>query len=314
MQTKITSKKFTTYTDMSKSAINWEHQCSYTLLSYAFEGEHHVIEFPNMQLSYSSRRGGFMHDAISPKDSISIALIQDCRDKACFDKFKLHKGMILFFDDSKAFNYMSSGEIKTTIISISKYDFELSNILGKYIIDINNKLSNSLDTILDNFLDNQITMNLDKFEREIFNILEDLIKKEVPQNSKLTEGEEIALSIRDQVYHHMDGKINIKTFANQYKVTEQTIQNSFKSLFGFTPKKFLQLLKLNLVHHDLQKHNSKDITVSRVASKWGFTHMGRFSQEYTKLFQENPSYTLKSSEYIRGNMIKSCTSRQEEME
>jgi AraC-like DNA-binding protein len=267
-----------------------------------------------MQLSYSSRRGGFMHDAISPKDSISIAIIQECKSTACFDKFKLDKGMILFFDDTKAFNYMSKGEIKTTIISISKNYFDLSHLLGKYIIDRDNNLSNSLNLTLDTFLDKNITMDLYEFEKNIFYILNNLIEIEIPQISTLTRGEEIALSIRDQVYHHMDGKINIQTFAKQYKVSENTIQNSFKSLFGFTPKKFLQLLKLNLVHYDLQKYTDKEITVSRIASKWGFTHIGRFSQEYTKLFGENPSKTLKSLAYIRGDMIKSCTSRKEEME
>jgi hypothetical protein len=51
-----------------------------------------------------------------------------------------------------------------------------------------------------------------------------------------------------------------------------------------------------------------------MALKWGFNHMGRFSQDYTKLFGENPSDTLKSLEYIKGNMISTCISRQEEME
>ena len=112
----------------------------------------------------------------------------------------------------------------------------------------------------------------------------------------------------------MDGKINIESFAKQYKVSVKTLENAFKSLFGFTPKKFLQLLKLNLVHHDLQNADPKTCSVLRIASKWGFTHMGRFSQDYTKLFGENPSDTLKSLEYIKGNMISICTSRQEEIE
>jgi AraC-like DNA-binding protein len=96
-------------------------------------------------------------------------------------------------------------------------------------------------------------------------------------------------------------------------VSEQTLQNAFKSLFGFTPKKFLQLLKLNLVHHDLQNAEPKSTTILTVASKWGFRHMGRFSKEYTILFEENPSFTLQSIEYLQGNMISTCTSRQEEM-
>ena len=310
MKTKITSAKFISYQDMSQSAKNWQHHCAYRLLPNAFHGEHSVIELPNMQLSYSSRKGGFMHDCIPPCNSISIAVIQECSDRACFDRFKLSKGMVLFFDDSKAFNYMSKGYIRVAIISIPKYiyknyDFELSLLLGSYLMDKNYTILTLLESIKDNSKD---------IEDNIVDILGNLIQREPLQTPKLTKGEEIALSIRNQVYHHMDGKINIKNFALQYNISEQTLQNSFKSLFGFTPKRFLQLLKLNLVHHDLQKSDPKEYTVTRVALKWGFSHMGRFSQEYTKLFRENPSQTLKSLEYIRGNMIQSCTSRKEEIE
>jgi len=143
--------------------------------------------------------------------------------------------------------------------------------------------------------------------------LQSLLETETLQEPKLTKGERIALAIRDQVYHHMDGKINMKSFAKQYQVSGQTLTNAFKSLFGFTPKYFLQALKLNLVHHDLKNADPKSCTVLKIASKWGFSHMGRFSQAYTQLFGENPSLTLKSLEYIEGNMISSCTSRQEEI-
>ena len=90
----------------------------------------------------------------------------------------------------------------------------------------------------------------------------------------------------------MDGKVSISSLSKQHAVSEKTLQNSFKSLFGFTPKLFLRQLKLNLVHHDLVNSSSSYTTVSRIAQKWGFTHMGRFSQYYTILFGENPSVTL----------------------
>jgi len=319
MKNKITSKKFNTYQEMSQSATNWEHQCSYTLLPHAFDGEHHVIKLPNIQLSYSNREGGFMHDAVSPKDSISIAIIQECHSQACFDKFKLYKGMVLFFDDSKAFNYMSKGKIITTIISIPKhvakeFKIKLTHLLGSYIEDKEGLLAPTLYHILKEFLSLNIKLDINKAQKELITLVEHLVDTQSIKDAKLTKGEKIALSIRDQVYHHMDGKINIETFANQYQVTEQTLQNAFKSLFGFTPKYFLQLLKLNLVHHDLQESTQKETTVLRVASKWGFSHMGRFSQEYTKLFGQNPSQTLKSLEYSKDNMVQSCTSRKEEME
>jgi AraC-like DNA-binding protein len=319
MTEKITSTKFDAYKEMSQSAKNWDHHCSYRLLPHAFEGEHHVIELSNTQLSYSYREGGFMHDAKSPSDSVSIAVIQKCSNIACFDRFKLQEGMILFFDDSQSFNFMSKGEIRVAIISIpnrliAQHTLDFKKILGKYMFDENARFSTLFDKTLKAFLHSDESFDLHETEKIFIEYVKNLIETTSLQEPKLTKGEEIALAIRDQVYHHMDGKINIKSFAKQYKVSEQTLQNAFKSLFGFTPKKFLQLLKLNLVHHDLQNADPATCTVLRIASKWGFSHMGRFSQEYTKLLGGNPSETLKSLEYVKDNMISTCTSRQEEME
>jgi len=318
MKTKISSKKFDNFTDMSQSAKNWDHHCSYTLLPHAFEGEHHIIELPDTQLSYSYREGGFMHETISPPACISIAVVQSCGDKACFDTFKLHSGMIVFFDDSKSFNFMSKGETKVAIISIPKslaeaYSLDLTKYFGNFIEDDHALFSNLFDTILGKFLNDEQTLDLEEAQKELIAVLQSLLETETLQEPKLTKGERIALAIRDQVYHHMDGKINIESFAKQYKVSDQTLTNAFKSLFGFTPKRFLQLLKLNLVHYDLKNADPKSCTVLKIASKWGFSHMGRFSKEYTKLFRENPSLTLKSLDYIEGNMLSSCTSRKEEM-
>ncbi|MCK5354738.1 MAG: helix-turn-helix domain-containing protein, partial [Methyloprofundus sp.] len=55
-------------------------------------------------------------------------------------------------------------------------------------------------------------------------------------------------------------------------------------------------------------------TVSQLAYKWGFTHMGRFSGYYTELFEQNPSQTLKTPYSAAEENIKdSCVGRQEEM-
>jgi AraC-like DNA-binding protein len=319
MKSKISSAKFEAYKEMSQSAKNWDHHCSYRLLPHAFEGEHHVIELPHTQLSYSYREGGFMHDAKSPPDSISIAVIQSCCDVACFDRFKLKEGMILFFDDSQSFNFMSKGEVRVAILSIpntfaEQHTLNFKEILGKYMFDENTHFSTLFDKTRKAFLNFDDSFNFEKVEEMFIDCVRKITETSSVKEAKLTKGEKTALAIRDQVYHHMDGKVNIESFAKQYQVSVQTLENAFKSLFGFTPKKFLQLLKLNLVYHDLQNADPETYTVSKIASKWGFLHMGRFSQDFTKLFGENPSDTLKSLEYIKDNMISTCTSRQEEME
>ncbi len=58
---------------------------------------------------------------------------------------------------------------------------------------------------------------------------------------------------------------------------------------------FFCTLKLNLVYYELQKSDPEQTSVSIVALKWGFVHMGHFSAYYKELFGEYPSETLKNT-------------------
>lgn len=303
-------EEFDNYEQMASSAKNWEHLCTYQLFPNALVGKHQVVVFDSIQISCSQREGGMMHDARSPKDCISVAVIQECEDKACFDKVKLHTGDILFFDDTKPRNFMSKGKIKVIILSINK-NLAIDTVQRLY--DLQGYLIQDLGNIYADILESTLS-NTSHTEGEIIATLDKLLSMQVPVKPKLTKGEEIALKIRDQIYHHMDGNISIERLAAQYNTSEKTLQNSFKSLFGFTPKLFLRLLKLNLVHHELKKSNPTNNNVTKIALKWGFKHMGSFSKYYTELFNENPSRTLTNQYEIQDVIDKNCISRQEEIE
>lgn len=307
------------YPSMNESSSNnWGYECTYQLLPNGLTGEHKFLQLDTMQLSYASRSGGMMHDVSTAKGSIVIGVIEEVADKACFDRMKLKAGDILFFDDSKPFNLMSNDTFNFSVISIQK------NTLGKLLPLFHKALEHRikdkdkmLETLLHQtwkkFSTKNTKLNFKNTEKIIVKQLVTLLESQTLIPSSLTRGEKIALAIRDQVYHHMDGNINISELAQQYKVSEKTLQNSFKSLYGFTPKHFIRLLKLNLIHNELKKNDPKQSTVSRIALKWGFKHMGQFSYYYTKLFGENPSQTLRTNHQINIPIKNSCVSRQEEI-
>lgn len=318
MKNKITSKKFHDYESMTQSAKNWNLHCSYQFVPHAHTGVNHVIELSSMQLSYSHRQGGFMHSAISPEGSISVAVIEECKGVATFDCVKLSKGDIVFFDDVKAYNFMSKDEIKVAVISIPNTKVKhlqplFHTAIGHYMKDSKDILASSLQNILEMFTHNDADFQLQKIEDDIISLLTDLFNTQTPKIAKLTKGEKTVLNILEQIYGHMDGKISIGSLAKQYSVSEHTLQKSFKSLFGFTPKRFLLLLKLNHAHYDLKYATPVSNSVSRIAQKWGFNHMGRFSSYYTNLFEENPSITLHKEQIEDKSMTKECASRQEEI-
>ncbi len=144
-------------------------------------------------------------------------------------------------------------------------------------------------------------------------LIEHLLQQQKPVAPNLNSGEEIAIAVRNQIYLHMDGNFSTGELAQQYGVSAKTLQNSFKSLFGFTPKYFIRALKLNVVRNDLATATKKRVTVQRVANKWGFMHMGHFSKNYKELFGETPSQTLNRSLADERSIIEECIERQEEI-
>ena len=307
------------YHSMDESASdNWGYKCTYQLLPHGLNGEHKFLQLDTMQLSYARRPGGMMHDTSTAKGSIVIATIEEVADKACFDRMKLQSGDILFFDDAKPFNLMSNDTFNFSVISIQKNSLGkllplFNKALNHRLKDKDNKLSILLYKTWKEFTEKNSEPNYKEAEKAIVKQIETFLENQTLIPSTLTRGEEIALAIRDQVYNHMDGNVSIGKFAKQYEVSEKTLQTSFKSLFGFTPKHFIRQLKLNLIHNELKESNPMQGTVSKIALKWGFKHMGQFSHYYTELFGENPSQTLKTDYRISIPIANSCVRRQEEI-
>jgi AraC-like DNA-binding protein len=54
-------------------------------------------------------------------------------------------------------------------------------------------------------------------------------------------------------------------------------------------------------------HN-ENLSVTDVAFKWGFTHLGRFSQEYKRRYGELPSSTRRSGQSEGSGIITSIFS------
>ncbi len=316
-------KRYNNYETMEKSAKNWKYNCMYQLKPNALLGHHRVLQLPSMQIGYVTRPGGLMHDTYSALDCISVAVIEECADKACFHRTKLEAGDIIFFDDSRPYTFVANDRISFTVINIETKMLhvlqpKLSQSLHHKIKDTNGIFSALLRQTW-NLLTHTPKGKRDKnsykeAEEKIISVLQNLLKVQSPKVSKLTKGEEIALAIRNQVCAHMDGKINMASLAKQYHVSDVTLQNSFKSLFGFTPSYFLRQMKLNLVYRDLKHADAQYEKVSRVAQKWGFMHMGHFSKYYTELFNENPSQTLKRVYSPENMMADECVERREEME
>jgi AraC-like DNA-binding protein len=71
------------------------------------------------------------------------------------------------------------------------------------------------------------------------------------------------------------------------------LQQSFRQHVGMSPLAYLRRLRLDGVHAELSRADSGKVSVSEVAYRWGFTHLGRFAGAYQARYGVPPSQTLK---------------------
>lgn len=57
--------------------------------------------------------------------------------------------------------------------------------------------------------------------------------------------------------------------------------------------KYLQRIRLEKAREDLLTAPPGTLTITGVANKWGFVHLGRFAAAYSRRFFELPSETLR---------------------
>lgn len=88
-------------------------------------------------------------------------------------------------------------------------------------------------------------------------------------------------------------RVGTDALARQVNVSTRQLQAGFREHLGMSPTHYLRQLRLRRVHEDLSGGDpARRPTVAEVAYRWGFTHLGRFAQDYRARYGESPSQTL----------------------
>jgi AraC-like DNA-binding protein len=89
-----------------------------------------------------------------------------------------------------------------------------------------------------------------------------------------------------------DTPITVSDVADHLGVSVRSLQAGFHKWRETTPTAFLRRLRLQLVRDQLLR-SGQETTVTTVALRYGFAHLGRFSAHYRRAFGEEPSLTLR---------------------
>ena len=89
----------------------------------------------------------------------------------------------------------------------------------------------------------------------------------------------------------LDEPWSIDRLARALGLSSRTLYRVLRRDFGVSPMSLLRRVRLARARSELETPGP-EATVTNVALDCGFTHLGRFSQEYARQFGELPSETL----------------------
>nr|WP_281251167.1 helix-turn-helix transcriptional regulator [Streptomyces indicus] len=93
---------------------------------------------------------------------------------------------------------------------------------------------------------------------------------------------------------HAHTAIGLAEIAEAAHVTPRALQYAFRRHLGQTPMEYLRSVRLHRAHAELRNAvPAAGVTVTAIATAWGFGHPGRFAAAYRRTFGCSPSDTLK---------------------
>lgn len=116
-------------------------------------------------------------------------------------------------------------------------------------------------------------------------------EKHTDKSSALTRSKAVSRAI-DLILSNLDESIPISRICIEAGVSWRTLDRAFSEKFNIGPKKYYLRIRLNRVRSELVLNNTTE-SVSDVANRWGFWHLGQFAHDYYCMFGELPSDTAR---------------------
>jgi len=93
--------------------------------------------------------------------------------------------------------------------------------------------------------------------------------------------------------------LTVADIAAEVHISVRALQDGFRRHLGLSPTEYLRQVRLEQTRRSLLEADPASTTVTAVAIRWGFLHLGRFSVDYGKRFGESPSATLRGGGRFR---------------
>lgn len=106
--------------------------------------------------------------------------------------------------------------------------------------------------------------------------------------------QEAVLRAREHIDRHAARNMTLHDLCSAAGVGTRTLEYGFRETYGLGPMAFLRCVRLHAVRRDLVRPSVRG-SVTSIAKRWGFSHMGQFGRDYRKMYGEPPSVTSRQA-------------------
>jgi len=269
------------------------------------------IELPRLVIDYGLYNIGTLARGEIAKGHHVIGIILSHGTESKLNKTTVQIGNICFFPAGCEINLIFGVRPHWCTLAFEKEYFEeaMNLILGtdnpcspdqKVIMPACPEGDRLLRALRATFFDKDLLLLGEERQENNLNLVEYLLtesinlifgRKHPPRESELSSRKKVVLRAEEYMSTLNLDEIKVANLARELNISIRTLQYSFKDIYGITPKRFLNIRRLNVARQMILRN--QELTVTDHAINSGYWHMSQFAADYKALFGESPSDTLK---------------------
>jgi AraC family transcriptional regulator, ethanolamine operon transcriptional activator len=279
----------------------------------SFEVRHRRVLFGNSSLDCGDYSPAFAVNGQFSEDQVCIGFTPRIEKPAWCNGFNIGKGEIMAFAEGAELHFRNAPRTSWQVILVDRKELqEIATILTGQPLELPEKgsanfkvrdeargVSAAIELALSD-LSNPETLA----SPAATSLCEEVVNEFVRAISSTDEASGRSLTgfagyrygamrrAEEYLQEHMDRPFSSLALCQATHMSERSIEMLFKQAYGISPQTWSQLARLNAARQELLRGDVRSVSVTAVATRWGFYHFGRFSAAYRRLFGEVPSATI----------------------